>query len=143
MKKIIGILIFIIVLVTPSLSQNKATTELTAVAYINYNEGKAARQNEMIVYSTSFFVKHIQMDEETKSQHISKVLNSNFSFSELKLVNITENNDIKDKGFMVVLDVKAVNKNDLTTKIKFLLEELNVFNVNYNNSEYKLTDFKF
>ena len=141
MKKFAGILLFVIVFVSYSFSQNK--TIARAIAYLNYNEEKTISEKGMIVYSASFFVKHIQMDEETKSQHISNVLNSNFPFSELKLVNITENNNLTDKGFMVVIVVKASDKNDLTAKIKYLLQELNILNVNYNNSEYKLTHFKF
>ena len=99
--------------------------------------------SKFIHYSTSFFIKHIVMDEATIQKHVATVLASKNSFSKLEITTVTENKDATDKGFMVVVDVTATNNADLTNKIIFLLNELNIPNVNYNSVVYKTQDFKF
>ena len=83
------------------------------------------------------------MDEASKQQHIANVKKANPAFAILELINITENNNANDKGFMVIVDLKASNNDDLTTKLKSLFIELNVKNVNYNNVLYKTQDFNY
>ncbi len=124
-------------------AQNVSLTPNEPTAYISANGEKTGSGVGTINFSTSFFIKHIEMDEATKQAHINNVLNPKNSFSKVELINITENKDINDKGFMAIVDLKAIDNADLTSKIKFLLNELKVNNVNYNGVLYKTPDFNY
>jgi hypothetical protein len=77
-----------------------------------------------------------------KQEHINKVLNSQKNFSELKLTNVNDS-ETKEKSVMVILNLTATDIADLNTKIKFLLTELGVEHVNYNNKFVSLKEFSF
>ncbi len=142
-QKIIITICFLAITVCNVSAQTVVSSSLSPVAFLSVNGEKENNGNAPIDYSTSFFIKHISMDEKTKQQKINNVLTVNKSFTKLELKNITENKDVTDKGFMVVINLTATNNTDLTSKIKFLLKELNVNKVNYNNTEYTLTEFQF
>ena len=124
-------------------AQTDALLDKVPVAYLSYNGEKTGSYKGVIEYSTSFFVKHIVMNESEKQKHIATVLSLSKSFSKLELKDITENKDPNDKGLMVILDLKATDNSDLSNKIKILLNELNIKTVNYLNTNYKIQDFKF
>jgi len=142
-KKFYLVVCFVISSVGSAVSQNNAPPANEPVAYLSYNAEKLGSTNGTIVYATSFFIKHIVMDEKSKQQHVATFLKSNPSFSKLELKNFLDNKDAKENGIMVIVDLKATDNTDLTNKIKILLTELKVKNVNYSNAFYQLQDFKF
>ena len=142
-KKFYLLVCLFIYSVGSAVSQNNEAPVNEPVAYLSYNAEKLGGTNGTIVYTTSFFIKHIVMDEKEKQQHIASVLKSNPSFSKLELKNFADNKDTRDNGLMVIVDLKATDNIDLTNKIKLLLTELNVKNINYSNVYYQVQNFKF
>ena len=124
-------------------AQTTNAAVVPACAYLTINGEKLDNPNGWIDYNTSFFIKHIVMDEKTKQLHINAVLSGNKAFSILKLIDITDNKDKTNKGLMVELDVKASDNAGLAANIIFLLKELNVDAINYNDQFYQLQNFKF
>ena len=126
-----------------SFAQSNASTNKDAVAYLSINGDKMGNIENNIDYKTSFFIKHFSLTEQEKQTHITNVMNSKYGFKELI---INDANDSQEKGVkdvIVIINVSASTIAELTEKIKFLLTELGVGKVDYNNALYTLKDFKF
>ena len=125
-----------------AVSQTSSTETKQPIAYLNFNGEKIGNDKHNIVYKTSFFIKNFTIEENKKQEHINKILNSQKNFSELKLTNVNDS-ETKEKSVMVILNLTATDIADLNSKIKYLLTELGVENVNYNNKFVSLKEFSF
>jgi len=144
------------------LSLTKSTAQTTdakqnyPIAYLNFNGEKIGNDKHNIIYNTSFFIKNISkesstnstvtkvnsMDANAKTEHMNTILKSKYGFTVFKLDDAYDNIS-KDMEMMVTIKVTATDIADLNTKIKFLLTELGVDHVNYNNKFVSLKEFSF
>ena len=156
LSKIILASVILLLSFYKSIAQTEDTKLSYPVAYLNFNGEKIGNDKHNIIYNTSFFIRNISksteanssvskvnsMDDKTKTEHMNNVLKSKFGFTVFKLDDAYDNN-LKDLEMMVTIKVTATDIADLNVKIKFLLTELGVEHVKYNNKFVSLKEFSF
>lgn len=105
-------------------------------AVVNYNEDKLG--TGAISYNTSFLIYNTAYSPEqlaAKENFIKTILTD---LRELKLTGVDNNS-----GVLVILNLYATDKQDLTVKMKKIFQELSVELVESNEVTTKVLDFKF
>lgn len=110
---------------------------LSPRAVLSFNSDKMGEVN--INYNTSFMIVDYNLDEVSKTKVQNNIVQKDASIKEIKISDVEQK-----KGMHVAVNLFAKDKVELTKKIRFILSEIGVSQVEYNGVVYKtLSEFNF